>query len=171
MSTYRRPGWWTRQVLNRLVAALTGHGVSVLGSRLLTVRGRTSGRPRTTPVNVLTLAGGERYLVAPRGETDWVRNLRAAAGATLRHGARTEHVVAEEVADAAKPEILRAYLQRWRWEVGTFFDGVGPAAPDAELRRISGRHPVFRIAARPVTDATGPLPGSGRGAPPVAAPR
>ena len=149
MNAYRRPGWWTRQALNPLVAGLTRCGVGVWGSRLLTVRGRTTGRPRTTPVNVLTLAGGERYLVAPRGATQWVRNLRASGSATLRHGSHSETVAAAELPDEAKPEILRAYLRRWRLEAGVFFDGVGPAASAAELRRIASAHPVFGIGRAP----------------------
>ena len=150
---YRRPGWWTRRALNPLVAGLTRCGVSVWGSRLLTVRGRTTGQPRTTPVNVLTLAGGGRYLVAPRGDTQWVRNLRAAHSATLGHGSHHETVAAAELPDEAKPEILRAYLRRWRLEVGVFFDGVGPAAPAAELQRIASAHPVFRIEPAPAAGA------------------
>jgi len=74
---YRAPGWFTRNVFNRLVALLTRQGVSVMGSRVLAVKGRTSGEWRTTPVNLLGYEG-RRYLVAPRGETQWVRNLRVA---------------------------------------------------------------------------------------------
>src|SRR3954454_8407986 len=82
---YARPGWFTRHVFNRIVALLTRAGVSVWGSRELRVRGRTSGEWRTTPVNLLTLQGSQ-YLVAPRGETQWVRNLRVAGTGELRVG-------------------------------------------------------------------------------------
>lgn len=81
---YRAPGWFTRNVFNRLVAFLTMRGVSVLGSRVLAVRGRRSGEWRTTPVNLLD-HGGRRYLVSPRGEGQWVRNLRAAGAGELPH--------------------------------------------------------------------------------------
>jgi hypothetical protein len=74
---YRAPGWFSRNVFNRAVAFLTRHGVSVAGSRVLAVKGRTSGAWRTTPVNLLE-HGGRRYLVSPRGEGQWVRNLRVA---------------------------------------------------------------------------------------------
>lgn len=141
---YQEPGWFTRNVFNKAVAGLTGLGVSVLGSRILAVRGRTSGEWRTTPVNLLTVEG-QRYLVAPRGETQWVRNLRVSREGELRLGRRAEPFTATEVPDEAKPAILRAYLTRWKAEVGVFFGGVGPDAPDAELRRISPDHPVFRI--------------------------
>ena len=145
-SHYQEPGWFTRNVFNRMVAVLTRLGVSVWGSRELRVRGRKSGEWRTTPVNLLTY-DGTRYLVAPRGETQWVRNLRVAGAGELRVGRRVETFRATEIADADKPEILRSYLQRWRMEVGVFFEGVGPDASDDELLAIAGRHPVFRIAA------------------------
>ena len=142
---YVKPGWFTRNVFNRLVAVLTRAGVSVWGSRELRVRGRTSGEWRTTPVNLLAI-GGERYLVAPRGETQWVRNLRVAGGGELRVGRRAETFQAAEVADDDKVEILRAYLKRWKAEVGVFFEGVSADAPDSDIRRIAANHPVFRLA-------------------------
>jgi len=141
---YQRPGWFTRHVFNPFVAVCTRLGISVWGSRILAVRGRTSGEWRTTPVNLLTL-DGTRYLVAPRGETQWVRNLRVAGDGELRVGRRAEAFTAEELADADKPDVLRAYLRRWKAEVGVFFDGVGADSDAAELERIAPRHPVFRI--------------------------
>jgi deazaflavin-dependent oxidoreductase (nitroreductase family) len=142
----KRPGWFTTRVFNPLVAALTRTGVSVLGSRVLEVPGRSSGQPRRTPVNLLVL-DGERYLVAPRGETQWVRNLRASGGGRLLLGRRAEAFRAAEIGDAEKPEILRAYLKRWRAEVGVFFDGVGPDSSPEELAAAAPKHPVFRISA------------------------
>jgi deazaflavin-dependent oxidoreductase (nitroreductase family) len=141
---YRAPDWFTRNIFNRVVAGLTRVGVSVWGSRILEVRGRTTGVPRRTPVNLLSLAG-VRYLVAPRGQTQWVRNLRVAGEGDLLLGRRREHFRATEIADISKEEILRAYLRRWKWEVGQFFSGVGPDASTAELERIAPDHPVFRI--------------------------
>jgi deazaflavin-dependent oxidoreductase (nitroreductase family) len=141
---YAKPGWFTQHVFNPLVAAATRAGVSVWGSRELRVRGRTSGEWRTTPVNLLTV-GTERYLVAPRGETQWVRNLRVAGGGELGLGRRTEAFGAVELADAEKVPILRAYLRRWKAEVGVFFDGVSAGSSEAELLRIAPKHPVFHI--------------------------
>lgn len=141
---YLAPGWFTRNVFNAAIAGLTKAGVSVYGSRILVVRGRTTGLPRSVPVNLLTYDGA-RYLVAPRGTTQWVRNLRAAAEGELRLGRRTERFQAAEVPDEDKVEILRFYLKRWAWEVGAFFDGVGAKASDDELRRIAPDHPIFRI--------------------------
>jgi deazaflavin-dependent oxidoreductase (nitroreductase family) len=146
---YVEPGWFTRHVFNPAVALLTRAGISVWGSRELRVRGRTSGEWRTTPVNLLTL-DGVQYLVAPRGLTQWVRNLRVAGTGELRVGKRTETFTATELADADKIPVLRAYLKRWKAEVGVFFDGVSGDSPDADLQRIAPDHPVFRIS----TDST-----------------
>jgi deazaflavin-dependent oxidoreductase (nitroreductase family) len=140
----KRPGWFTTHVFNRIVAVLTGRGVSLLGSRVLEVRGRTSGEPRRTPVNLLEL-DGERYLVAPRGETQWARNLRVSGEGRLLVGRRSESFTATELSDEEKPPILRAYLARWKFEVGAFFDGVGPDSSEQELREAAPKHPVFRV--------------------------
>jgi deazaflavin-dependent oxidoreductase (nitroreductase family) len=141
---YQKPGWFTQHVFNPMIALLTRLGISVWGSRELRVRGRTSGEWRTVPVNLLT-HDGTRYLVAPRGQTQWVRNLRVAGMGELRVGRRTETFRATEVADADKPPILRAYLQRWKAEVGVFFGGVSAKSSEAELARIAPDHPVFVI--------------------------
>src|SRR6202451_3932112 len=122
---YRAPGWFTRNVFNRLVAFLTRQGISVLGSRVLAVKGRTSGQWRTTPVNLLTY-DDRRYLVAPRGETQWVRNLRAIGTGELRLGRRAEGFRGRGLTDDEKVPGLRAYVKRWKAEVGGFFEGVGP---------------------------------------------
>ena len=144
---YVEPGWFTRTVFNPFVAWLTRAGFSVWGSRELRVRGRTSGEWRTTPVNLLSL-DGERYLVAPRGDTQWVRNLRASGQGRLRKGRRIEEFTATELPDDEKGLLLRAYLKKWAWEVGAFFQGVGADAPDDDLRGIAPLHPIFRISRR-----------------------
>ena len=142
---YRAPTWLDRKVMNPLIAALTRLGLSVAGSRVLEVRGRKSGEPRRNPVNPLRFEG-HRYLVAPRGHTHWVRNLRAAGEGQLLLGARRERFTAVELDDAEKEPVLRAYLRRWKWEVGQFFDGVGPDSPSEDFERIARDHPVFRIS-------------------------
>jgi hypothetical protein len=142
---YREPGWFTRHVFNPAVAGLTRLGVSVWGSRVLEVPGRTTGEPRRVPVNLLTLDGRD-YLVSPRGNGQWVRNVRAnEGGLDLLLGRRREHWVATEVPDSDKVPILRAYLARWKAEVGVFFDGVGADSPDEDLERIASKHPVFAL--------------------------
>ena len=143
---YQRPGWFTTNVFNRIVAVATRSGLSVYGSRVLEVKGRTSGEWRQTPVNLLRYQDGE-YLVSPRGHTQWVRNLRVAHTGELRLGRRAETFTATEITDDDKPAILRAYLKRWKAEVGVFFGGVGPDSPEDELRRIAPDHPVFKIDA------------------------
>ncbi|MDQ3293467.1 MAG: nitroreductase family deazaflavin-dependent oxidoreductase [Actinomycetota bacterium] len=133
------------RIFNALVGWFTRRRVSLAGSRVLAVRGRTSGEWRTTVLNVLTL-DGERYLVAPRGHTQWVRNLRAAGAGELRLGRRTEAFTAAELADDDKRPVLRAYLERWAWEVGRFFEGIDPKhATDDELAAVAPDFPAFRL--------------------------
>lgn len=142
---FQEPGWFTKNVFNRLVAALTKLGISVAGSRVLEVKGRKSGEWRRTPVNLLTHEGN-RYLVAPRGHTQWVKNLRVSGNGRLVLGRRSEEFSATEVGEEEKPTLLRAYLKKWKWEVGAFFDGVGADSSEDELRRIAPDHPAFRIS-------------------------
>jgi deazaflavin-dependent oxidoreductase (nitroreductase family) len=130
---------------NRAVALLTKMGVSVMGSRVLAVKGRSSGQWRTTPVNLLTV-DGVRYLVAPRGQAQWVRNIRVAGGGELRLGRKAESFTVTELADADKPPVIRAYLARWGWEVGRFFDGLTKDAGDEEIAAVAPGFPVFRIS-------------------------
>ncbi|MFE4305964.1 nitroreductase/quinone reductase family protein [Streptomyces sp. NPDC056891] len=137
-----KPGWFTVNVLNRTVAWATRF--SVWGSRVLAVRGRKSGEWRRTPVNLLTV-DGVRYLVAPRGHVQWTHNMRVAGGGQLILGKHVQDFTVVEVADDDKPALLRAYLKRWKAEVGVFFGGVGPDSSDEELRAIAPKHPVFRV--------------------------
>jgi deazaflavin-dependent oxidoreductase (nitroreductase family) len=141
---FQKPGWFTRNVFDRLVAALTRLGLSVAGSRVLEVRGRKSGEWRRTPVNLFEHEG-HRYLLAPRGNTQWVRNLRASGAGRLVLGRLVEEFTATEVPVEARIPLLRAYLKRWKWEAGAFFDGAGADSHDEELRRIAPDHPAFRI--------------------------
>lgn len=141
---YVRPNGFTRRVFNPFVGRLTKMGLSLWGSRVLAVPGRVSGVVRTTPVNLLSV-GADRYLVAPRGVTEWVKNVRVAGGCTLSVGRRVEDVRLVEVANEHKPAILRDYLRRWKWEVGQFFDGVGPNATDEQLLAIAPGYPVFMV--------------------------
>ena len=144
---FQEPGWFTKNVFNRLVALLTKLGLSVAGSRVLEVRGRKSGEWRRTPVNLFELEG-DRYLLAPRGNTQWVRNMRASGGGRLVLGRRVEEFNATEVPVEERVPLLRAYLEKWKWEAGAFFEGAGPDSPEEELRRIAPDHPAFRITAK-----------------------
>jgi len=144
MAYYRKPDWFTKNVFNSAIALLTRAGVSVWGSRILRVRGRKSGEWHSHPVNCLAYEG-KRYLVAPRGQTQWVRNIRAAGGGELMLGNKLQPFKAVEISDEEKIPILRAYLKRWKFEVGMFFRGVSDDSPEEELKRIAPDHPVFRI--------------------------
>ena len=143
MAQYQRPNILTTHIINPLIMALIKLGFSVHGSQVLAVRRRQTGTVQEVPVNPIEVAG-IRYLVAPRGNTQWVRNLRAAGMAELRVGQRREQIRVSELADDAKPPVLRAYLQRWQRETGKFF-GVDANASDEELRRRAPEHPVFQI--------------------------
>jgi deazaflavin-dependent oxidoreductase (nitroreductase family) len=143
---YRKPGMLMRKLMNPFVIVMMRAGLSVWGSRILEVPGRTSRIPRRTPVNLLEL-DGRRYLVSPRGEGQWVRNVRANAGRlALLLGRRREELSADELSDSEKSLVLRAYLRKWKMEVGVFFDGVTADSEEADLQRIAPSHPVFVLS-------------------------
>jgi deazaflavin-dependent oxidoreductase (nitroreductase family) len=143
---YRPPGWFTRNVMNRAVARLTRLGASVWGSRVLEVPGRFTGETRSVPVNLLTIDGND-YLVSARGHGQWVRNVRANGGhLDLVLGRRRTPHIAVELTDADRPALLRAYLRRWKAEVGAFFDGLDADATDEQLLAIAAHHPVFVLS-------------------------
>ncbi|MET0558572.1 MAG: nitroreductase/quinone reductase family protein [Solirubrobacterales bacterium] len=141
---FQEPGWFTRKVFNPLVAWLSRRGLSIAGSRVLEVQGRKSGEWRRTPVNPLTI-GSERYLVAPRGNTQWVRNARAAGTGELRLGQRIEQVELVELPAGDRVPVLRVYLQKWGWEVGRFVEGLSKKSTDAEIAAVAPGMPVFRV--------------------------
>src|ERR1700722_10529462 len=129
---YKRPDWFTQHVFNPMVSGLTRLGVSVMGSRVLEHRGRTSGELHRTPVNLLTFEG-QQYLVSPRGQTQWVRNVRHAGGhLVLILGRRRQLCTATEIPVDDSLPILRSYLKRWKFETGMFFEGVTPDSSDAD---------------------------------------
>lgn len=142
---YVRPDTAMDRRFNAAVRWLTAHGISLMGSRVLTVRGRRSGLPRSTPVNLMPL-DGERYLVAPRGNTEWVRNARAAGEAELRLGRRVERVALTELPVEERPAVIRVYLRRWGWEVGRFVEGLSKDSTDAQLAAAAPGFPVFRVS-------------------------
>lgn len=142
---YQRPDWFTHHVFNPMVNGLTRLGISVMGSRVLEHRGRTSGKLYRTPVNLLTYEG-QQYLVAPRGETQWVRNVRQADGhLVLILGRRRQLCTAHEIPVEDSLPILRSYLKRWKFETGMFFGGMSPDSSDAEWAAEAPRHPVFAL--------------------------
>lgn len=144
---YLRPGWVTRHVMNRGIRRLARIGVAPAGLRELRVRGRRTGAVRSVPVNLLEL-DGRRYLVAPRGTTEWVRNLRAAGEAELRVGRRVEAFRAVELDDGAKPLVLREYLRRWKAEVKAFFVDLDETSSDERVAEVAAGFPVFEVLDR-----------------------
>ncbi|MFI5897602.1 nitroreductase family deazaflavin-dependent oxidoreductase [Actinoplanes sp. NPDC051513] len=134
-------------IFNDTAKWLTARGVSLMGSRVLAVRGRKSGEVRTTIVNLFTYEG-ERYLLAPRGHTQWVRNLRAAGEGELRLGRRRQLFTPVEIADEDKEPLIRLYLKKWAWETGAFFDGLKADSPQAEIEAAASGFPIFRIVAQ-----------------------
>lgn len=144
MVRYDRPGRASRAV-NAVIRGLAELGISIAGTRALRVRGRKSGKRRTVVVNVLTVDGVD-YLVSPRGATQWVRNTRAAGVVDIGPRWRSRRVRATEVADAAKPDLLRRYLDRWYWEVKGHIAGLTPHSGAQELRAAAPAIPVFALA-------------------------
>ena len=135
----RGPGVPAR-ALNRLVALWVGRlGLPAPRLRMLRVHGRRTGALQTTPVLVLNLRGF-RYLVAPRGDTDWARNLRAAGWGELMKGRRVERVRATEVTGEERVAALAAYVRRFGWLTGRFFDASRAEGRDG-IRRIAGAPP------------------------------
>jgi deazaflavin-dependent oxidoreductase (nitroreductase family) len=145
MAYYLKPDWFSKNIFNPTVALMTRVGLSVWGSRILRVRGRKSGEWRSNPVNLLTFEG-KQYLVSPRGQTQWVRNIRLTGGGELVLGTKVQAFAAVEIPDAEKAPIVRAYLKRFSFEVGMFFKGVKADSPDEDLSRIAPDHPVFRLS-------------------------
>ncbi len=144
MTFYRRPTKLT-QAFNRLFSLFTSMGVTPSRMITLEVKGRRSGQVRSNPLNQVEHEG-ERYLVSPRGESEWVRNVRAAGGeAVIRHGGR-EKVRLEEIAAEERAPVLKAYLGENAMTTRQHF-GVDPKAELGEFEAIAARHPVFRITA------------------------
>jgi deazaflavin-dependent oxidoreductase (nitroreductase family) len=142
----RRPSWIMRRVVDPLTLFLVGRlGLDDHnGTRVLEVRGRASGRWRSTPVRVLEL-DGRRYLVALYGATSWVKNLRTQGGGRLRLGRQFTSFRAVELDDAAKLPVVRAYLKRWWSLVARLTSITSPDAPDEEISRVASLYPVFRL--------------------------
>ncbi len=134
------------KVANTVIRWLAEAGISIAGTRALRVRGRTTGQVRSVVVNVLTV-GDVDYLVSPRGNTQWARNVRAAGVLDVGPSWRRRSLRATEVVDAAKPELLKRYLDKWFWEVKGHVAGLTPDADEDQFRAASPSIPVFALAA------------------------
>ncbi|SHF28388.1 nitroreductase/quinone reductase family protein [Streptoalloteichus hindustanus] len=146
---YQPPAWWERTLMTPLARLLVGRlGRDFDDTQLLCVPGRRTGRLRSTPLKVVRL-GEDRYVVSRRGESDWVRNLRAEPEAELRVGSRIEHVHAVEVPPPQAVPVLREYVRGAVLASTPALLGVAsPDAPDADFLRSAGEHPVFRLDPR-----------------------
>ncbi len=129
---------------NEVIRWLAEAGVSIAGTRALRVRGRKTGKLRGVVVNLLSVDGRD-YVVSPRGNTQWARNARAAGSVETGPRWRSREVRIVEVADDAKPQLLRRYLGRWYWEVKGHVGGLTPESTDDEMRAAASSIPVFEL--------------------------
>lgn len=134
---------WLIRLANFFTIPLLRHGVKLGNMALLTVRGRKSGVPHTTPLAVVE-RNNQRYLVGTTGESQWVRNLRAAGTAVLTRGRHAESITIVELAPSEAAIILKDNLSKAPSFVRQYFD-VTPASPLADFEREALRHPVFLV--------------------------
>lgn len=133
---------------NTLIRWLAEAGISLAGTQALRVRGRKTGATRKVVINLMTVEGVD-YLVSPRGNTQWARNVRAAGEVTLGPRWRPRTVSLTEVGDEDKPPLLKLYLDRWFWEVKTHIGGLTPESGEAKLHEVAPTIPVFAVAGKP----------------------
>ena len=144
MTTRYEPPNRVARTLNGAFRTLAEAGVSIAGTHALRVRGRTSGELRGVVVNLLHV-DGRQFLVSPRGNTQWARNARAAGQVEMGPRWRSRLVDIRELADDAKPEVLRRYLKRWYWEVKGHVGGLTPTSSAEQLRAVAPTIPVFEL--------------------------
>ena len=135
----------TARAANGLIGWLAELGISIAGTRALRVRGRKTGKSRGVVVNVLRVDGVD-YVVSPRGNTQWVRNVRAAGVVDVGPRWRRRRLRITEVADPAKADLLKRYLDRWYWEVKGHIAGLTPDSGDDEIHAAAPSIPVFALA-------------------------
>jgi deazaflavin-dependent oxidoreductase (nitroreductase family) len=140
---YEQPNQAIRAV-NGVIRGLAEVGVSLGGTTALRVRGRKTGKRRAVVVNLFSV-DGRVYVVSPRGNTQWARNVRAAGVVELGPRWRTGTVRVAEVGDDAKPRVLKPFLDRWFWQVKGHVAGLTPQSSDTELRAAAPLIPVFEV--------------------------
>ena len=144
MAEYKKPGCLVANVGNRALIVFAKLGISISGANVLSVKGRKTGKWHSLPVNPLTV-NGRKYLVSPRGDTQWARNVRAGSEANLRLGRKTTPFKATELADADKAPIIRAYLDKWAYATAGHFGVPRKGYTAADIERVAPRSPVFSI--------------------------
>lgn len=132
------------RVANELFRWLAEAGISIAGTKVLRVRGRKTGVQRSVVINLMTVDGRD-FVVSPRGNTQWARNARVAGRVEVGPRWQRREVGISEVADDAKPELLKAYLKRWYWEVKGHVGGLTPASSEDEIRTVAPTIPVFEL--------------------------
>jgi deazaflavin-dependent oxidoreductase (nitroreductase family) len=138
-----RPPNAVERSFNRVYGFLVGMGIGLSYNYLLQVKGRKSGKIYSTPIDLLEL-DGKRFLVAPRGRTQWVRNAEAAGEITLKKGGDRRRYGMRVLSDAEKPEILKAYLDRFKKEVQRYFP-VAAGSPVDSFRKLVESYPAFEL--------------------------
>jgi deazaflavin-dependent oxidoreductase (nitroreductase family) len=139
---FNQPATFDRAI-NKLFGLLVGLGLGLPHNYLLQVRGRKSGRVYSTPVDVLS-RDDKRYLVAPRGYTQWVRNAIAVGTVSLKKGRRSEEFGIRILSDDEKPQILKSYLDRYKLTVQRYFP-VPAGSPIEAFRPLTEQYPVFEL--------------------------
>jgi deazaflavin-dependent oxidoreductase (nitroreductase family) len=131
------------RLLNRAFGFFVGLGFAPSYCYLLQVRGRKTGKIYSTPINFLEM-NGKKYLVAPRGHTQWVRNAEAAGEITLKRASATKRFRLRPLSDAEKLEVLKAYLDRFRSAVQKYFS-IPAGSPVEQFASIAANHPAFEL--------------------------
>ncbi len=142
LPSFRAPSAGER-VFNRIFGFVVGLGLGFSYNYLLQVRGRKSGKIYSTPIDLLEL-GGKRFLVAPRGRTQWVRNAEAAGAVTLKKGSKRQQFRLRALSDQEKPEILKAYLDQFKREVQRYFP-VPAGSPVEAFHELLQSYPAFEL--------------------------
>jgi deazaflavin-dependent oxidoreductase (nitroreductase family) len=145
LPTFREPTA-VEKIFNRTFGFLVGLGLGPAHIYLLQVRGRKSGKLFSTPVDLLELQG-KRYLVAPRGRTQWVRNAEAAGEITLNKGRTSQKFHLRPIQDLEKLQILKAYLDNFKREVQRYFP-IPAGSPPEQFAAISESYPAFELLAK-----------------------
>ena len=125
------------------MGALVGLGLAPSHMRLLEVRGRKSGKPYRTPVDLLEL-DGKGYLVAPRGRTQWVGNAEASGDIVLKRGSQRQRFRLQALSHAEKLAILRAYLDNFKTEGQRYFS-VRAGSPPESFAPVAANYPAFEL--------------------------
>jgi deazaflavin-dependent oxidoreductase (nitroreductase family) len=140
----------TERIFNHLFGIAIRFGIGLGHNYVVEVRGRKSGRIFSTPIDLLEVQG-RRYLVAPRGETNWVSNARAAGRVTLRKGHQCNEFAVREVGPAERPQLLKAYLDRFALTVQRYFP-IPRGSSASDFAPIAERYPVFELT--PIGEAS-----------------